>query len=199
MRFLWLDVETTGLEVSDSAPFQIAFILVENGTFINSELFFLNPLSETIKYHEEAGKIHGYSEEQIRSFEPESVQVQKIAAYLDKSCSLRDECGIKDERLIIAGYNVGFDVKHLTALMERNGFDMDFYFTGQIADVYEQVKQAGIQKVLPYLPNRKLPTVAKHLGIELENAHDALADITATRGVALKLHKMGVKLHLFKY
>ena len=40
MRFLWLDVETTGLEVSDSAPFQIAFILVDNGKFINAELFF---------------------------------------------------------------------------------------------------------------------------------------------------------------
>ena len=199
MRFLWLDVETTGLEVSDSAPFQIAFILVDNGAFINAQLFFLNPLSETIKYHEEAGKIHGYSEEQIRSFEPEKVQVQKIAAYLDKSRFLQGEGGIKDKRMIIAGYNVRFDIEHLTALMERNGVDMDTYFTGKAADVYEQVKQAGIQNVFPYLPNQKLPTVAKHLGITLENAHDALADITATRGVALKLHKMGVKLHLFKY
>ena len=199
MRFLWLDVETTGLEVSDSAPFQIAFILVDNGKFINAELFFLNPLSETIKYHEDAGKIHGYSEEQIRSFEPESVQVQTIAAYLDRCRFLRKGPYINSERMIIAGYNVGFDIKHLTALMERNGVDMDTYFTGEAADVYEQVKQAGIQKVLPYLPNRKLPTVAKHLGITLENAHDALADITATRAVALKLHKMGVKLDLFDY
>lgn len=199
MRFLWLDVETTGLEVSDSAPFQIAFILVDNGAFINAELFFLNPLSETIKYHEEAGKIHGYSEEQIRSFEPESVQVQTIAEYLDRCCFLRKGPYINSERMVIAGYNVGFDIKHLTALMERNGVDMDTYFTGEAADVYEQVKQAGIQKVLPYLPNRKLPTVAKHLGITLENAHDALADITATRAVALKLHNMGVKLDLFDY
>ncbi|MGP1459869.1 MAG: 3'-5' exonuclease [Treponema sp.] len=140
--------------------------------------------------------IHGYSEEKIRSFEPESVQAKKIAAYFDRCRFLQSGSGVKDERMIIAGYNVGFDVKHLTALMERNGFDMDTYFTGQIADVYEQVKQAGIRKVLPYLPNRKLTTVAKHLGIELENAHDALADITATRGVALKLHKMGVKLEI---
>jgi len=47
---------------------------------------------------------------------------------------------------------------------------------------------------LPYLPDRKLGTVAKHLGVTLDNAHDALADIKATRQVAAKLHQLGVSL-----
>jgi DNA polymerase-3 subunit epsilon len=51
-----------------------------------------------------------------------------------------------------------------------------------------------MQKALPYLPDRKLGTVAKHLGVNLENAHDALADIKATREVAGKLYKLGVAL-----
>ena len=71
MRFLWLDTETTGLEVTDSSVFEIGLILVDNGRNICERCFFLNPLSETIKYHDEAGKIHGYTEEQIKSFPAE--------------------------------------------------------------------------------------------------------------------------------
>lgn len=194
MRFLWIDTETTGLEVTDSAAFEVAMILVDNGKFICSRCFFLNPLSETIKYHEEAGKIHGYSENDIRSFPTESEQVQKIASFLKDARELWMKDGSKTEKMIVAGYNVGFDIKHLKALLERNGYKLSDYFKEVVADVFVQVKKAGMQKALPYLPDRKLGTVAKHLGVKLENAHDALADIKATRSVAAKLHSMGVSL-----
>lgn len=194
MRFLWIDTETTGLEVTDSAAFEVAMILVDSGKFICSRCFFLNPLSETIKYHEEAGKVHGYSENDIRSFPAESEQVQKIASFLKDARELWMKDGSKREKMILAGYNVGFDIKHLNALLERNGYKLSDYFKEVVADVFVQVKKAGMQKALPYLPDRKLGTVAKHLGVKLENAHDALADIKATRSVAAKLHSMGVSL-----
>ena len=194
MRFLWLDTETTGLEVSDSAAFELAFILVDSGNVICERCFFLNPLSETIKYHEEAGKVHGYSEQDIKSFSPESEQVPKIANFLTEARELWKHDGSKSEKLVIAGYNVGFDIGHLKALLERNGYKFEDYFSDIVADVYGQVKKAGMQKALPYLPDRKLGTVAKHLGVNLENAHDALADIKATRDVAGKLYKLGVAL-----
>ena len=96
--------------------------------------------------------------------------------------------------MIIAGYNVGFDIGHIKALLERNGYRLEDYFINVIADVFLQVKKAGVQKALPYLPDRKLGTVAKHLGVSLENAHDALADIEATREVAKRLYQMGIAL-----
>ncbi len=76
-------------------------------------------MSETIKYHEEAGKIHGYSEEQIRAFAPEKEQMEKIRDYFDSCRFLWGEHGNTNERVIIAGYNVGFDIKHLTAAKVR--------------------------------------------------------------------------------
>jgi len=194
MRFLWLDTETTGLEVDDSAAFELAFILVQNGQVICERDFFLNPLSEKIKYHEEAGKVHGYTEEQIRAFPPEKEQMQKVAEFLKNAVELFKEDGSRTEKLVIAGYNVNFDKKHLRALLERNGFNFDDYFVSDIADVFEQVKRAGFQKALPYLPDRKLGTVAKHLGVNLENAHNAMADIKATREVAKKLYELKVNL-----
>ena len=194
MRFLWLYTETTGIETTDSAAFELAFILVDNGNFICERDFFLNPLSDKIKYHEDAGKIHGYTEEQIKSFPPEKVQVPVIADFLKSAVELFKTDGSKTEKLIVAGYNVGFDVKHLKALLERNGFFYEDYFDDKTADVFAQVKQAGIQKALPFLPDRKLGTVAKHLGVQLENAHNALADIRATREVAKKLQLLKVNL-----
>lgn len=193
MRFMWLDTETTGLETTDASAFELAFILVQNGVVICERDFYLNPLSETIKYNEDAGKIHGYTEEQIKAFPPEKEQILKIADFLKSSVNLFKSDGSRTEKLVIAGYNVEFDKKHLKALLARNGFNYDDYFI-DTADVFEQVKRAGIQKALPYLPDRKLGTVAKHLGVNLENAHNALADIRATREVAKKLQQLNVNL-----
>ena len=194
MRFLWLDTETTGLEVTDSAAFELAFILVDAGKVLCERCFFLNPLSETIKYHEAAGKVHGYSEQDIKTFSAESEQMPKIAQFLEEARELWKKDGSKSEKLVVAGYNVEFDIKHLKALLERNGYKWSDYFSDIVADVFVQVKKAGMQKALPYLPDRKLGTVAKHLGVNLDNAHDALADIKATREVAGKLYKLGVTL-----
>lgn len=193
MRFMWLDTETTGLETTDASAFELAFILVQNGVVICERDFYLNPLSETIKYNEDAGKIHGYTEEQIKAFPPEKEQILKIVDFLKSSVNLFKSDGSRTEKLVIAGYNVEFDKKHLKALLARNGFNYDDYFI-DTADVFEQVKRAGIQKALPYLPDRKLGTVAKHLGVNLENAHNALADIRATREVAKKLQQLNVNL-----
>lgn len=194
MRFMWIDTETTGIDTSDSAAFQVACVLVDNGQLICERCFFLNPLSETIKYHEGAGSVHGYSEEQIKAFPPEKEQVSRIATFFEEARELFEKDGSKTEKMIIAGYNVSFDIGHLKALFERNDYRLEDYFLSVIADVFLQVKKAGIQKALPYLPGRKLGTVAKHLGVKLEDAHDALADIRATREVAVKLYKMGIAL-----
>lgn len=194
MRFMWIDTETTGLDTSDSAAFQVACVLVDNGQLICERCFFLNPLSETIKYHEGAGAVHGYSEEQIKAFPPEKEEVPKIAAFFAEAKELFENDSSKTEKMIIAGYKVGFDIGHIKVLLERNGYRLEDYFMSIVADVFLQVKRAVVQKVLPYLPDRKLGTVAKHLGVSLENAHDALADIEATREVAKRLYQMGITL-----
>lgn len=194
MRFMWVDTETTGIDTSDSAAFQVACVLVDKGQLICERVFFLNPLSGKIKYHADAGAVHGYSEEQIKAFPPEKEQVPKIAAFFKEARELCKKNGSNTEKMVIAGYNVGFDIAHIKALFERNGYRLEDYFMDPIADVFLQVKKACIQKALPYLPDRKLGTIAKHLGVKLENAHDALADIKATREIAVVLFKMGITL-----
>lgn len=197
MKFLWCDIETTGLDPENAAPFQVAFIFVStqkiNGETVKDEssrVFYLNPLDiPGIEYNEEAGKIHGYTEEQIRSFEPAKDVVPKIKVYLEDCIHFRFE-----EKPYFVGYNSNkFDWDHLVSIFSKFGFTFNDYFAGKL-DVFDQVKRAGALRVLPYLENRKLTTVAKFLGIDLENAHDALGDITATREVAKSLALKGVPL-----
>ena len=194
MRYMWIDTETTGIDTSDSSAFQIGLILVDNGKVICERCFYLNPLSENILYHESAGAIHGYSEEKIRSFNPEVEQVKKIVSFFQEAKELFEKDGSKSEKMVIAGYNVNFDKNHVTAILERNGFKMSDFFEDKIYDVFEQVKLAGKMRLLPYLENRKLGTICKYFNIEIGTAHDALADIKATREVAKSLYRIGVKM-----
>lgn len=197
MKFLWCDTETTGLETSNAAPFQIAMIIVSNIT-VNGEriktesehIFYLNPFDiPGIEYNEDAGKVHGYKKEVIETFEPSKEVVQKMDSFLLECV----ENGVK-ERLFFCGYNGEFDFKHLTSLFNHHGYDFGKYFQKQHLDVFEQVKRAGAAKVLPYLPNRKLTTIAEYLKVDLTNAHDAMGDIKATREVAKSLSKLGISL-----
>ena len=194
MKFLWCDTETTGIDIQNSAPFQIAFIFVcsdVNGKIENEKTFYLNPFDiQGIEFNEDAAKIHGYSKETIESFEPSKEVVEDIDKYL--SYCLRFN---KPEKMFFCGYNNKFDLNHIDSLFKHHGKNRfkDFFYP-QILDVFEQVKAAGRMKRLPYLENRKLTTVAKFLNINLEKAHDGMGDIQATREVAKSLTKMGVKL-----
>ena len=194
MRTMWIDTETTGLETTDSSVFMIGAIVTENENVICEKVFLLNPLSETIKYHETAGAIHGYSEDKIKSFPAEKEIVQDFVGFLERARDGWRTDGSRTEKMVIAGYNVTFDIKHIQALLERNGFDLKDYFSGVIADVYMQVQKAMDAHTLPYLKNKRLVTIADFLKVDLKNAHNAMADIKATREVANILNKQGVSL-----
>lgn len=198
MKFLWCDIETTGLNPENAAPFQIAFIFVHDKVIDGKRqhdeaerIFYLNPFDiEGIEYSEDAGKIHGYSKAVIESFEPSKTMVPKIVECLNDFLNFKE-----NEKMFFCGYNSNvFDFGHLESLFNHYGFNFSAYFNEQKLDVFEQVKKAGKMKVLPYLENRKLVTVAKHLNVDLSNAHDAMGDIKATREVAKSLTKMGVSL-----
>ena len=192
MKFLWCDTETTGKDTDKAAPIQIAFIFVYSKDGRKEEferVFFLNPYDiPDIEHSKEAEEIHGYSKEQIEEFPKSSVVVKQIYNCLCEYEKYRD-----GEKLNFVGYNSNFDYNHLSELFRKHGYNFNEFFEKNI-DVFEQVKKAGQVRVLPYLENRKLVTVAKHLGYADFKAHDALSDIKATRFVAKSLAQKKVPL-----
>jgi len=178
MTVVFLDVETTGKAPANSGAFELAFLVYQGGRLVEEKLFRCNPLTETIKFSEEAYRVNGVSEETIKSYLPELSVVHDIAGFLDPYV---DETAPNEERLVLAGYCCEFDYKFLKAMLERYGFAMDYFFSERMIDVHELVKRAFDKGLLPNTPNKKLETMTKALGIPHEDSHSAMSDIKATR------------------
>jgi DNA polymerase III epsilon subunit-like protein len=174
MIAIWADTETTGLDPIDSGAFEIAMLVYQDSQILDEMVFHLNPLDDEVIYHEDAFKVHGITEEEIRSFPPAAEVIPQIAEFLKKYLPENLE-----EKMVFAGYNCPFDYGHIGALFFRNGISISDYFNGKFIDVYEKVKKAG--NLLPKTMNQKLGTMTKALGIEHIGAHGALSDIKATR------------------
>lgn len=200
MKFLWVDTETTGLDEKIHRPFEIAIIYVNNrkeedGRISHLECerdFFLNPLKEGIEVTKEALQITGYTEDQIKAMKPGEEIVKNIVSFL-ADVQTHFQTG-KEEKPFLCGYNVPFDYKMIKALLSDYGYNIDDYIQNHLMDVYSQVKMAGDKRILPYLPDRKLGTIADYLHVKLDNAHNALADIRATKEVSKSLFGKGVPL-----
>lgn len=197
MKVLWCDTETTGLKPENSGAFQVA-MLFKHGidkTKVWERLFFLNPLDEEygIDYSEDAFKIHGVPKETIEGYDKAKDVMSRIASFFNDYCKSFSEEG-KFEKLYFAGYNCPFDWEHLDELFKRyTDFKMSDFFEEKKLDVLEQVKRAFEMGKLNTL-NKKLTTVCKSLDVPLENAHDAMGDITATRELGIRLQRMDVPL-----
>jgi DNA polymerase III epsilon subunit-like protein len=170
---IWCDTETTGIEPIDSGAFEIALLVYRGADKLDEKLFNLNPLDDEVKFHEEAFKVNGISEEMIRSYPPAEKVLPEITDFLGKYKP--------EEGLVFAGYNCKFDYGHLSALFFRHGIIMEDYFNRELIDVHTLVQKAAAMGLLPKTKNQRLETMTKALGIVHEGAHTALSDIKATR------------------
>ena len=109
----WIDVETTGLDPIDSGAFEVALLIYRGKERVFENLYHLNPLSDEVKWTEEAYKVNGVSEETIRSYPPLETIVRVMVMDLQKF--------IPPEKYVFAGYNCGFDYGHVGALLFRGG------------------------------------------------------------------------------
>jgi DNA polymerase III epsilon subunit-like protein len=109
-----------------------------------------------------------------------------IEAFLQKHIDRYD----KADKFYAAGQNVGFDLEFLARFFRRAG-DPYFgsYFNWRKIDLLAMVDLLSWQGKLS-LKDRKLATICEHLGVQLGAAHDALADVRATRECILKLREL---------
>jgi DNA polymerase III epsilon subunit-like protein len=173
---IFVDTETTGLKPINSGPFEIAMLVYRDSQLLEEKVFHLNPLDNEVLYHEDAFKVHGVTEEEIKSFPPPAEVVPEIAEFLKKYLP-----GNPKEKMVFAGYNCKFDYGHVGAILFREGYAISDYFDGRFIDVLEQVQKAKEMRILDHTDNNQLTTITKALEIPHEGAHGAMADIKATR------------------
>lgn len=167
MNFLWLDVETTGFSENKNDIIQLACIPVING--VPQKPF--NEFCQPIRWDaidQEALNIHNITIEQLKTFQSPQEMVQKFTDYVNSF-------GVK---FTIAGFNVPFDKKFLSATFKKLNRTSEFFsmFTINVHDTYRRAKDVKHKIASKSL---KLEALADLYNITI-NAHDALSDIEAT-------------------
>ncbi len=177
-KIAWIDGETTGLDSLQNDLLTFSVIIEIDGEIkdkLNLEMQPFNYQSIT----DEALRINGMSVEQIKKFPPAHEAHKKIVALFSKYVDRYN----KNDKLIPAGYNVGFDVDFLFKLFQKCGDPYcGSYLDYHKLDVASLVLFFKINGFFPNLEGFKLSEVAKALNVEL-NAHKAEDDILATREI----------------
>ncbi len=184
IKIIFIDTETGGVNANKSALIQLSGIIEVDGTEKEKFNFYIKPFKNS-EVNEKALEVQGRILEELETekYIDESIIYKKFLEILDKYIDKYD----KNDKFIVAGYNVKFDIDILKALFERNNNKFLFsYFNSSMLDPLYSVRLLQVAGILPVLENNKLETWCKYFNIELK-AHDSLQDITATKKLIEKL------------
>jgi DNA polymerase-3 subunit epsilon len=178
-----VDVETTGTRpVEKYGVIQIAGVICvpENGALreIDSFNFRCAPHAGDL-ISKEALAVNGTTIEQLRTY-PSPLEVH---AHLTQQLARHVRKFDKTDKMFLVGYNGGFDADHLRAWFDKAG---DKYFGSWFWTPCIDVMTMAALRLADRrssMPNFKLTTVAEALGVAPFEAHDALADVRATKSI----------------
>lgn len=181
-KFLWVDVETTGLDPKINGIHQIAGQIVINGVTVDEFNYKFKPI-DTEVVEEKALAVSNLTIDDIEARTKTSKKAYKEFNHL--LCTHVNKYD-KNDKFILCAYNANFDAQFTNEWYAKHG---NKYFFGlcQGGAYFDPLNLALLVEMKSgkklFKPNRKLVTVAKHFNVNLDNAHDALADIKATREV----------------
>jgi len=164
-KFVCYDLETTGLSYeSGDRMIEIGAVKIENGKITENFATFVNPEKHI---PEKSTEINGITDDDVKDAPKDYEALQDFYKFT-RDC-------------IIIGYNNNsFDDIFLIGQSRRCRWNFD----NKTNDVYKIA-----HKNIKGLKNYKLGTVAKAMGVVLDNAHRAWYDALATAEIFLKLAK----------
>ena len=187
MKFLYLDCETTGLDPNKHGVIQVACIVTEGKTILKAKevdrcnLVF-NPLSIGCKIDKEALKINGITKKQIKKYPRDTFG--KLISFFKTHINPYN----KEDKFLVVGQNVKFDVEFLHGWAKRE----EFLYMGSYIDwrVIDTLVIARLEHALGNInpPDFKLGTLCMEYNIE-EPDHDAMDDIVATKKLLMEMIK----------
>jgi DNA polymerase-3 subunit epsilon len=178
MKHFFIDVETTGVDPVKNGLVQFSGRIVIDGvcqTEINEHIA---PRPEDV-IEQSALDVIGYTAEDLKAFGPPDVFYRRLIATLDKYVRKFDRA----DKFHFIGYNSRFDDDFLRQFFIKNSNNFyGSYFWWPAIDV-ANLAAVRLMDKRGSMPNFKLMTVARALGIEVDEskAHDALYDIDVTQ------------------
>lgn len=195
-KLFFYDSETTGVRHWKNGIHQISGAIEVGGVIVESFNFKVKPVERAI-IEKTALDIAGVTEAQIMEYEAMKSVYQKIEKMLAKYV---DKFNKKDKFHLVGYNNASFDNHFFRAWFVQNapnekaalyGNYFGSWFWSDCIDVMVLASYC-LKDVRDELEDFKLMTVAKYLGIEIDETklHDALYDIELTRLVYhLLIHK----------
>jgi DNA polymerase-3 subunit epsilon len=173
-KIFWFDVETTGLDPNKQEIVKLAFEVEIDQKLKEHDCICIRP-ENILAIMPQALETNKLTMDQIMKFPPATEGYKKIIKTLDHYVDKYD----KTDKLILAGYNVNFDIGFFRSFFTRqNNSYFGSYFFAPPLDVYSLVS-LNLRKGLR-LNNYRLETVCDYFGIKII-AHDPESDISATR------------------
>ena len=187
MKILWLDTETTGLDSKKNDILTIGGIIEIDGEVKEEFYLEMQPFNyDTVE--EQALKVNGLEIKTIKTWMAPRLAHKQLINIFSKYINRYN----RNDKFIIAGHNVKFDFDFLVEFFNKNndkylGSWIEYQFSSCI-DTLPLVQIMRFKDVIN-VENCRLVTASKEFDIDLSNAHNALADIRATRELFYKIDK----------
>ena len=184
MKILFLDTETGGVNPKESALIQLSGIVRIDKKDVEEFNFFIKPF-EGSEVNPKALEVQGRTLKELDSekYKSEAETYFYFKKILDKYINKYD----KEDKFIVAGYNVKFDIEMLQALFKRQNDNYLFsYISSVTIDPLPCIGFLQLCGILPVLENNKLETWCNYFEIEFQ-AHDSLEDIKATKELIFEI------------
>ena len=168
--YLFIDLETGGLNEREDGIVQVALITTSNNLLIKQTWSSLILPPHHLGIGQKAIEVHGWTREKLKdagALSEQEVMEDLLMLYMS----------FPDHRF--AGYNCPFDLKFLDQGFKRCGINV----TPWLMPPFDLLVDAR-KKLRNKTANHKLGTVAKHYGFNTDNAHDALCDLFLTVSAA---------------
>lgn len=183
MKVIWMDTETTGTDPMQHDIHQLAALMEIDGTVVGRINLNCQPRNwDSIT--DEAMEIGGVTREQLEEYDPPEVAYKRFVAFMAGHINRYN----KKDKAYPGGFNVRFDTAFLRRFFEQAG-DQYYgsWFNHRDLDPLPLVRLLNFHGIVD-TENLKLGTVCEHYGVELgDSAHDALADVVATRDLFYKM------------
>lgn len=190
MRTVFFDLETAGLGVDD-AIIQFAAVAVDE-QWKEVEALEVKLKFDVSRADASALAVNRYSEERWANAVEQRAAVLKIEAFLRRYADVQMKGKNPPFRSYsvarMGGHNiVGFDLERLGRLFKRQGVFFPCAFGSNLDTLQGAVWYFAMAKEAPKPKDHKLVTLCQHFGIDVTDAHDALADVRMSVGLAAKL------------
>ncbi|KKN53444.1 hypothetical protein LCGC14_0602280 [marine sediment metagenome] len=184
-KIAWLDLETSGLKAYENAILQIALLIEEDGKVKDKFVSYVAPLPDDI-IDNGALEVNGLDREQIKTFPDPKIVIKQLVNFLNLHVNKFDTT----DKLAMAGYNVVFDDKFLRAWFKKlnEKYYGSYFYWRRICVLDHSIHYMVLKNMI--LPRGfKLAAAIEMFDVKMGKAHDAEADIIATRNVYHQINK----------